>query len=126
MQQEPQSNRLELELFTYAKIDVEETFEEWSEKMMDWTFHPVYNNESLVAVIAALKNEIHVVIDKDYRGKWYKRDQVGKIFKDMIDEYGSVITCVGMENKEGMEFVKRLGFVPNNINCVLKESNYVC
>ena len=104
--------------FVYDKIkdEVDYTFEEWSKETADWIFHPIIQEDSLVAVVAAIRNEVHVVIDQVYKGRWLTKGVIKNILGGIISKYGSVITCVGIDNEIGKKFVARLGFKPRFIN----------
>jgi hypothetical protein len=104
--------------FVYDKIkdEVDYTFEEWSGHTNHWKFHPVKQNEDLVAVVSVLGNEVHVNIDQAYKGRWLTKGVIKKILGDIISKYGSVITCVGIDNEVGKKFLARLGFKPSFID----------
>ena len=104
--------------FVYDKIKdkIDDSFKEWSNKALDWEFHPVRQDNSLVAVVSVLGNEVHVNIDQAYKGRWLTKGVIKKILGDIISKYGSVITCVGIDNEVGKKFLARLGFKPSFID----------
>ena len=106
------------------KDTIDDTLEEWLPKVTEWAFHPIRNGERLVAVVMVNKNEIHVAIDQTYKGRWYKREHCSKIFEDILNEYGNVMTSVTWGNEEGMKFVERLGFMPRATTCTLEKINH--
>jgi len=121
---------LEYREFVYDKIkdDVDWTFNEWLIKVNDWTFHPIKQGDVLVAVVTALDNEVHVNIDQAYKGRWLTKGVIKKILGDIISKYGSVVTCVEIDNEVGKKFVARLGFKPSfidnekgTIDCILEK-----
>ena len=112
--------------FVYDKIkdEVDYTFEEWSEETADWTFHPIIQEDSLVAVVTVVNNEVHVAIDQEYKGRWLTKGVINKILGDLLKKYGSVITCVGIDNEVGKRFVTRLGFEPETTGYELTKLNH--
>ena len=114
--------RSELELFVYNRIDKdnldEKTFDEWRGKLSGWDFIPLRNPDNvLVAVIAKIRNEIHVTIDQNYKGKWLSKWALRDIGGQILKEYGSIRTCITAEDEQAKHFVERLGFevVPTDI-----------
>jgi|TARA_R110000744_G_scaffold370804_1_gene481533 hypothetical protein len=112
--------------FVYDKIKdkIDDSFKEWSYKALDWEFHPVRQDNSLVAVVMSLENEVHVAIDQTYKGRWLSKGTIDKILGEKLAKYGSVKTCVGMDNEIGKRFVERLGFEADTTNYVLEELNH--
>ena len=112
--------------FVYDKIkdEVDYTFDEWSKETVDWTFHPIIQEGSLVAVVTVVNNEVHVAIDQTYKGRWLTKGTINKILGDLLAKYGSVITCVGIDNKVGNRFVTRLGFEPETTGYELTKLNH--
>lgn len=115
---------LTLPLFVYEKIEwnLDDSFEEWLEKTEGWKFNPVYSDEKeLMAVVMEKENEIHVMSDPKFRGKWLSRKLIKSIIGRIFDEYGKVITCTKYNDKDSLAFVMRLGFEPKFTQCELEE-----
>lgn len=55
--------------------------------------------------------EMHVGAIPEVRGRWFNRKAV-RIMRERLGRYGRLETSVMLENKAGMEFVRRLGFEP--------------
>lgn len=98
--------------FVYDNIDVDFTLEDWATRIADWEFKPIYQDSNLAAVVMVKGNEVHVVVDKKYRGKWLSRKVIRNILGTIIKEYGHVITSTGFGDEDAAKFIERLGFEP--------------
>lgn len=119
-----QDHQFELYLFLYDKIKdkVEDDFLVWMEKVKDFRLEPIYHHSGdLVAVVMINKNEIHVAIDQNYKGRWLTKGTIKRIFGSILKEYGSIVTCTTYGDKVAEKFVTRLGFVPDTITYVMEE-----
>jgi hypothetical protein len=120
----PQVQQSDLFLFVYNEIkdNLDCTFEEWKEQVKNWELKPIYHHSGdLVAVVMINKNEIHVAIDQNYKGRWLTKGTIKRIFGDILKEYGSIVTCTTYGDKVAEKFVTRLGFVPDTITYVMEE-----
>lgn len=58
--------------------------------------------------------EIHVAVVPRYQRRWARRGLIGNCLGDILRRFGYATTRVMNDNPKGMEFVKRLGFVPTD------------
>lgn len=71
-----------------------------------WQFHPVRSSGFFVVKGC----EVHCWRLEEKRGRWITRQDIERITRPLIAQYGGVTTSVRLENDEGHAFVQRLGF----------------
>ena len=91
----------------HAMHNTDVSLEEFTKRIEGWEFHPIIKNKEVVALIVTKENRIHCGCLPSYKGKWFPRKYVNKLFKDILDKYGSVATCTSEDTRD---FVERLGF----------------
>lgn len=132
MQQEqdgkmPQETAFSLALFVYEKIHhlLDDTFEEWWEQIKDWEFHPIYNSKNdLVAVATVTGNQVHLVVDQTYKGRWLSKRAISML-EGLLSRCGEVVTCADNDNDEARKFLVRLGFEAGEPNQETGLTDYV-
>lgn len=82
---------------------------EYIEAVRDWDIAPLTENGEIIGGVLSKGNELHVGYGKKPRASI--RPYVKKILGSTLDKYGYVVTSVMIENKAGLRFCERLGFV---------------
>lgn len=77
------------------------------EEFVKWEYFPIYKEGSIAALIATKGSEIHCGCFPEYRGRWFPKQRVQRIFKEILLKYGKITTSTF---KEYSSFVERLGF----------------
>lgn len=81
--------------------------EQFTKSAMEWEFHPVVKNETIIAFFVTKENKIHCACLKEYKNKWFPKKLFNSIIKDLLNKYGSVRTSTTETTRD---FVERLGF----------------
>lgn len=83
---------------------------EYIEAVRDWDVIPLTENGEVIGGVLSKENELHIGY-----GKKPKASIRGPVIKDILggalNKYGYVVTSVAAENKVGLRFCERLGFV---------------
>jgi len=84
-------------------------FEQFELAMKDWKVTPLQEQGWIIGGVLSKENEVHI-------GYGLKpcssiRGHLRATLKKVLDQYGSAITSVMAENKKGINFCKRLGFI---------------
>lgn len=77
--------------------------------LKDWEVVPLKEQGWIIGGVLAKENEIHV--GYGLKPSSSIRGHIKNTLKKMLDQYGSVVTSVMEENKKGINFCKRLGFI---------------
>jgi hypothetical protein len=84
-------------------------FEQYAEAIKDFDIVPLTQDGRVIGGVLAKGNEIHVGYGVKPRSSI--RPHIKATLKAMIDQYGYVVTAVMADNKSGLRFCERLGFV---------------
>jgi hypothetical protein len=79
------------------------------EAVRDWDVVPLTEQGEIIGGVLSKGNELHVGYGKKPRASI--RPFVKQILGGALDKYGYVVTSVMAENKAGLRFCERLGFV---------------
>lgn len=82
---------------------------EYIESVKDWDVVPLTERGEVIGGVLSKGNELHVGYGKKPRASI--RPFVKRILGGALDKYGYVVTSVVAENKVGLRFCERLGFV---------------
>jgi len=82
---------------------------EYIEAVKDWDVVPLTERGEVIGGVLSKGNELHVGYGKKPRATI--RPFVKQILGGALDKYGYVVTSVMAENKAGLRFCERLGFV---------------
>lgn len=91
----------------YSMHDTDVSLEEFTKRIEGWKFHPVVKKETIVAFFITKNNRIHCACLKEYKHRWFPKKMFNSICKELLEIYGSVVTCTSEDTRE---FVERLGF----------------
>ena len=96
-------------LFLSVKDRLNCSFDEFADAIKDWEIIPLLQADEVIGAVMKQENEIHVGYGKRPTGSILKH--IKKTLLDIIAQYGFAITKVTSDNKKGLSFCKRLGFV---------------
>jgi hypothetical protein len=82
------------------------SFEEFCERVRNFSIIPVENKNGIVGAIMIRKNEIHISVTEPFNMRKY----IKTVFNPLFKNYLEVVTTVIKSNTKGLQFVKRLGF----------------
>ena len=82
------------------------SFEEFCERVRNFSIIPVENKNGIVGAIMICRNEFHISVTEPFNMRKYIRTVFNPLFKNYLE----VVTTVIKTNTKGLEFVKRLGF----------------
>ena len=71
----------------------------------------IKHNNKIVGCFLVKENEIHVAILPECRKKWFSRKLFKEGIAELIKQYGYVKTTMMPDNKEGLLFITKLGFI---------------
>jgi hypothetical protein len=96
-------------IYSSVKDRINMTFNSFELAMKDWEVTPLQEQGWIIGGVLSKKNEVHI-------GYGLKpcssiRGHLRATLKKVLDQYGSAITSVMEENKKGINFCKRLGFI---------------
>lgn len=99
------------------------------EALKDWDVVPLSENGEVIGGVLLKRNELHVGCGKKPRGS--TKQYINQTLNVVIKQYGHAITTVQAENKIGLRFCERLGFVKvgeenGTIRLRCDRSNYKC
>lgn len=83
--------------------------EEFVQMLRLWEVVPLYENGQIIGGVLLKGNELHVGYGE--KPKASIRQHVRKTLGAVLDKYGCAVTSVMAENKAGLRFCERLGFV---------------
>jgi len=86
-------------------------FDEFAKAVADWEVVPVHVSGEVAGAVMIKGHEIHACILESYKSKWISKKLYKMIFVDRLNEFGKLTTSVSTACEQGMEFVKRCGFV---------------
>ena len=84
-------------------------FDAFAAAFADADITPVCVNDECVGAILVKGCEVHACVMPHVRGRWVSRKLI-KVLLDVVGKYGRAETVA--TTADGVEFVKRLGFVP--------------
>ena len=96
-------------IFLSVKDRLNMEFDEFENIMKDWQVTSLQEQGSIIGGVLQKENEIHV--GYGLKPSSSIRSHIKATLKKIIDQYGSAITSVMEENKKGINFCKRLGFI---------------
>lgn len=96
-------------IYSSVKDRLNMEFEQFEVVMKDWQVTPLQEQGSIIGGVLQKENEIHVGYGTKPSSSI--RGHIKATLKKIIDQYGSAITSVMEENKKGINFCKRLGFI---------------
>ena len=79
------------------------------EAVKDWVVTPLTENGEVIGGVLSKGNELHVGYGKKPRASI--KPYIRNILNSALEQHGHVITSVQAENKAGIRFCERLGFV---------------
>lgn len=83
--------------------------EEFVQMLRLWEVVPLHEDGQIIGGVLLKGNELHVGYGEKPRASI--RPYIKKILGGVIDKYGCAVTSVQAENKAGLRFCERLGFV---------------
>jgi len=96
-------------IYSSVKDRLNMEFEQFEVVMKDWEVTPLQEQGWIIGGVIQKENEIHV--GYGLKPSSSIRGHIKDTLKKIIDQYGSAITSVMEENKKGLNFCKRLGFI---------------
>jgi hypothetical protein len=84
-------------------------FETFAKALNDWDIVPLTQEGRVIGGVLAKGNEVH--IGYGVKPKSSIRPHLKMTLGVMLDKYGYVVTAVMADNKSGLRFCERLGFV---------------
>lgn len=84
-------------------------FSVYEDAVKDWNVLPLLENDVVIGGVLIKDNEIHV--GYGIKPKSTILPYIRRILNPMIEKYGYVVTSVIDENKSGLKFCNRLGFI---------------
>lgn len=85
---------------------------EYIEALKDWEIVPLTEAGKVIGGVLLKGNEIHVGYGVKPRASI--RKHIRATLKEVVGKYGSAVTVVSLDNKAGLRFCERLGFVKLN------------
>jgi hypothetical protein len=83
-------------------------FKTFAEGLKDWIAIPLFEKNEMIGCVIQKGNEVHIGYKKQPTASI--RHHLRKTLKNVLEQYGSAITTVAKNNKNGLNFCKRLGF----------------
>lgn len=96
-------------IYSSVKDRLDMKFNQFESAMKDWEVTPLQEQGWIIGGVIQKENEIHV--GYGLKPSSSIRGHIKATLKKIIDQYGSAITSVMEENKKGLNFCKRLGFI---------------
>ena len=96
-------------IYESIKNRLDMSFDEFCNAMNQWDITPLKENNVVIGGVLAKENEVH--IGYGIKPNASIRSHLKKTLKNVIDNYGFAVTFVGLDNKKGLNFCKRLGFM---------------
>ena len=114
----------------YASVSnrIQMDFDTFCQAVSDWKIVPLEENGKVIGAVMEKANEVHIGYGDVPKASI--RGHLRKTLKQVLNDYGCAITFVQKDNKRGLDFCKRLGFVEKSlekdkIRLECKESKYV-
>ena len=85
------------------------SFDDFCVAMNSWDVTPLKENNAVIGGVLAKENEVH--IGYGIKPTSSIRGHLRATLKKVLEKYGNAITSVMAENKAGISFCKRLGFI---------------
>ena len=82
------------------------SFEEFCERVRNFSIIPVENKNGIVGAIMICRNEFHISVTEPFNMRKYIRTVFNPLFKNYLE----VVTTVIKSNTKGLQVVKRIGF----------------
>ncbi len=76
----------------------------------EWTVEDIYVDGKYAGFWAVKDNEIHCWRKPEFQGRWLTHQKIEKLTKPLFEKYGKIVTKVRLDNEQGHQFIKRLGF----------------
>lgn len=92
------------------------SFDEFAKAAAGWEVVPVYVSGEVAGAVLVKGHELHACILESYKSRWISKTLYKMIFVDRLKAFGKLTTSVSTTCKQGMEFVKRCGFVCVGVN----------
>ena len=96
-------------IYSSVKDRLNMPFNGFEVALKDWEVIPLKEQGWIIGGVLSKENEIHV--GYGLKPSSSIRGHIKDTLKKMLDQYGSVVTSVMEENKKGINFCKRLGFI---------------
>ena len=96
-------------IYASVKDRLNMQFEQFEIAMKDWQVTPLKEQGWIIGGVLSKENEVH--IGYGLKPTSSIRSHLKMTLKKVIDQYGDAITSVMEENKKGINFCKRLGFI---------------
>ena len=87
-------------------------FAQFKEATNNWEFTPLKENGEVIGAVMAKDNELHIGYGKKPQSSILRH--IRKPLKMAFEKYGYVVTSVMKDNKKGLNFCKRIGFIVFN------------
>jgi hypothetical protein len=96
-------------IYSSVKDRLNMPFDKFELAMKDWQVTPLEEHGWIIGGVLQKANEVH--IGYGIKPSSSIRGHLRSTLKKVLDQHGSAITSVMQENKNGLNFCKRLGFV---------------
>jgi RimJ/RimL family protein N-acetyltransferase len=96
-------------IYSSVKDRLSMSFDKFESVMKDWKVIPLKEQGWIIGGVLQKDNEVH--IGYGLKPTFSIRGHLKITLKKVLNKYGSAITSVMEENKKGINFCKRLGFV---------------
>lgn len=91
------------------RIPPDTSFEQFLHGLVGWDVKPLHIDGELVGAAIVRGNELHVGLAKPCKAS--PRAMIRNVLAPIIKEHGFAVTAVMPDNRAGLAFCKRLGFV---------------
>ena len=85
------------------------SFDDFQDALKDWEVIPLEEQGWIIGGVLSKENEVH--IGYGIKPLSSIRGHLKATLKKVLDKYGSAVTSVMQENRKGINFCKRLGFI---------------
>lgn len=111
MKTEEHSDRLAALSMIYSSVKdrINMPLSSFEDALKDWKVTPLQEKGLIIGGVLQKENEVH--IGYGLKPSSSIRGHLRATLKKVLDQYGSAITSVMEENKKGINFCKRLGFI---------------
>ena len=96
-------------IYESVKNRLNMSFDKFELTMKDWQVTPLEEQGWIIGGVLTKGNEVH--IGYGVKPSSSIRSHLRLTLKKVLDQYGNAVTSVMKENKKGLNFCKRLGFV---------------
>jgi hypothetical protein len=90
-------------------------FEAFRAALASWDVKAFCDGERVVGMLMVQGPELHVAVLPEVRGRWLSRRLIREVFSPLLKSYGEAKTRVMHDNETGRDFVRRLGFLGEDV-----------